>query len=246
MRSSYTLSEIESDYSHSHLPGIHTGFGSFCTGIGPINEYLYGIQKTEEEWLFLFTLLNQYIRWQSTAGRPYRHISQMGNYGIPPRIDSYIAKQILNSKVYKIRNIKYKFSDFGIDVIPSEGMEEEVASLLEESIYKTYLCFKNPDGEYLVNSQVKLTPRMRNLKDTELFTFKGELIKIKILNERTNEQSNYKPNAPIPDLTKDLCAELSNRLTKAYIKRSRIIPKDTGESSQEHNREDEVLVLSHT
>jgi hypothetical protein len=87
---------------------------------------------------------------------------------------------------------------------------------------------------------------MRNLKDTELFTFKGELIKIKILNERTNEQSNYKPNAPIPDLTKDLCAELSNRLTKAYIKRSRIIPKDTGESSQEHNREDEVLVLSHT
>ena len=242
-RSSYTLSEIKNNYCHSHLPRIYTGntFSSFCLGSGPIRNYLKGINRTEEEWLFFFNLLNQYLRWESIAGRPYKHISGLGTYGEPPLVGEYVVDQILQR--YKIKNIRHKITDNSIEVIPSEDMEEELAKLLSETIYKEYLCYKNTDGEYLVRTQTQLAPHYKNYNNAELFTFKGELLKLKILNERTDEQDNFTTNAPVPDLTKKLCTKLSNKLTEAYIKRSRVKSEDTSKSAQECSRENEVLVL---
>lgn len=242
-RTSGTLSEIASQYCHSHLPGYTTGgnFDSFCLGNGPINNYLNGINRTEEEWLFFLTLLNQYVRWESIAGRPYRHLNQVNTYGELPKVPEYILNQIL--KTHKIKNIKYKINNNGIEVIPSEDIEEEITEKLTGTLYSEYLCYKNPDGEYLSEKQVLSHNNYLEYDGRPLFTFKGELKKFKILNERKDEQSNFTRNAPVPELTEKLCAELSNRLTKAYIKRSRIASKDTGKSAQECSREDEVLVL---
>jgi len=243
-RGSFTLTEIKKRYSHSHLSTIQVGdsFDNFCLGSGPINYYLtQGLDRTEEEWLFFFNLLNQYLRWESIAGRPYNYINNLGLCNTLPVVEDYIVDQIF--KYYKIRNIKHKITNTSIEVIPSDSMEEELTKLLKDDIYKHYLCYKNPNGEYLTKDQIKLDNNVSYYKDKELFTFKGELLKIKILDERTDEQDNYTINAPIPELTKKLCAKLSSSLTKAYIKRSRIKSENTSESTQEYSRKDEVLVL---
>lgn len=252
-RSSYTLSELKNNYCHSHLPRIDiTSNGTgFCLGRGPLNLYIKYTNdiRTEEEWLYILTLINQYVRWESIAGRPYNRISDLGTFGELTTVPDYAIQQIF--KDYKFRNIKYKITDSSIEVIPSESLEAEITNLLKDTKYNTYLCYKNNDGEYLSQEQADInSPKLKRIinqyKDMPLFTFKGELLKLKILNERTDEQHNFTINAPNPRLTEGICKYLSENLTKTYLKRSRIKSEDSSKSIQECSRENEISLLSFT
>jgi hypothetical protein len=224
------------------------GFQEFCLGSGPLTTYVNrvdSVNKTYEEWLFFLNLVNQYIRWESIAGRPYKYIDNIGNYGNPPIVGNHIADQIVNK--FSIKNIKYKILDNQIKVIPSDGMEEELVNVLTPSIYNSYLCYKNPNGEYLTKAQASDSDKyIERYNNQPLFKFKGKLLTLKILNEKLDEKDNYITNAPAPDLTRKICEKLSSNLTKTYIKRSRIGTKDTSESPKECDTKDKVAVSSDT
>lgn len=246
-RESYTLKELHSGYAHSHLCGINMSFSEFCLGSGPLTTYVNTadvMNKTYEEWLFFLNLVNQYIRWESIAGRPYRYIDNIGDYGNPPIVGNHVAEQIVNK--FSIKNIKYKILDNQIKVIPSDGMEEELVNALSSTIYKSYLCYKNPNGEYLTKAQASDSDKnILNYNNKPLFKFKGKLLTLKILNEKLDEKDNYITNAPVPDLTRKICEKLSNKLTKAYIKRSRIGTEDTSKSPEECGTKDKISVPSY-
>lgn len=79
-RTTYSLKEMYSGYTHSHLPGSEYGFYDFCTGSSYYNTLLYDLplKPTEEAWLMLFMGMENFVSWESLEGGPYRKIREIG------------------------------------------------------------------------------------------------------------------------------------------------------------------------
>lgn len=83
-RATYSKIQYDSDYMHSHVPGINkrnfTTFLSPCLGTGPIRGTSSSLNNEYDEDLWnLFCLeLDKYVKTESIEGVPYRRLSQVG------------------------------------------------------------------------------------------------------------------------------------------------------------------------
>lgn len=86
-RSTFTMAEVSSDYSHSHISGtgIYNGYpvpfySGFCTGSGHINDYIAEInagEVTEQNLTRFLVQIMSLVSWESTEGGPYRRIANI-------------------------------------------------------------------------------------------------------------------------------------------------------------------------
>lgn len=82
-RTTFTQAEWDSDYLHSHIPGIGkatpAAFKTPCTGHGPINAAIDNLKRAyDKDWFadFLYEL-NRYVYVESIAGVPYRRLGNI-------------------------------------------------------------------------------------------------------------------------------------------------------------------------
>lgn len=82
-RSNYPVTHLMSDYQHSHTPGINKDnfekFQSPCLGSGPIKSTIATLQIGYDEaiWKLFCLELDRYVRIESIAGTPYRHLDEI-------------------------------------------------------------------------------------------------------------------------------------------------------------------------
>ncbi len=79
-RGQISLKEYKSDlYGHSHLNGCW-GYGNFCLGNSDFSSVVNQLMAScrQEDWYMLFLSLENYLKWESLEGGPYRKIEQLG------------------------------------------------------------------------------------------------------------------------------------------------------------------------
>lgn len=205
MRTSFTLAELHSGYSHSHSPSrpyTHVGDTvskyaeerSCCLGTGPLNQLL-GKYIDSNMLMSLCIYIEKWVRWESLEGGPYVRMEQIGNIGLnttslPQSLPSlkdllkscYIPKSLIQNlnwsvvkKEYKILN-PIEYFMLGI-IIPSEK-------------YYTYRLY--PSGIIGSNKDIYASLRAAvkhwDLSNTE-FWFKDAEIPMKIVD--ATEQESY-------------------------------------------------------
>ena len=205
IRTSFTLAELHSGYSHSHSPAepyVHTGASictytgerSCCLGTGPLGQLMCDYIDSNI-LMSLCIYIEKWVRWESLEGGPYIRMEKIGNIGLevaslPQSLPSlkallescYIPKSLIQNlnwgvvkKEYKILN-PIEYFMLGI-IIPSEK-------------YYTYRLY--PSG--IIGSNVDIYASLRAaVKQWDLshlcFWFKGAEIPMKILD--ATEQESY-------------------------------------------------------
>ena len=204
IRTSFTLAELSSGYSHSHSPSEsyvqdatickYTEERSCCLGTGPLGQ-LMGDYIDSNILMSLCIYIEKWVRWESLEGGPYVRMEQIGNIGLnttslPQSLPSlkdllescYIPESLIQNlnwsvvkKDYKILN-PIEYFMLGI-IIPSEK-------------YYTYRLY--PSG--IIGSNVDIYASLRAaVKQWDLsrtcFWFKGAEIPMKIVDAA--EQESY-------------------------------------------------------
>ena len=85
-RTTYTRSQFDSNYMHSHANGIHISndgieFSHCCLGTGPIATTVNNLNTNFDSdiWKLFCVELDKYIETESLSGGPYNKISYVGN-----------------------------------------------------------------------------------------------------------------------------------------------------------------------
>ena len=86
-RATYPMIQYNSDYAHSHLPGINyrdpSEFRTPCMGTGPICHTIISLKREFDEtfWMLFCQELSMYVTVESIQGVPYRRLENIGNHG---------------------------------------------------------------------------------------------------------------------------------------------------------------------
>ena len=91
IRTSFTLAELHSGYSHSHSPSrpydiktpiyTYTRGRSCCLGTGPLGQ-LMGDYIDSNILMSLCIYIEKWVRWESLEGGPYIKMEKIGNIGL--------------------------------------------------------------------------------------------------------------------------------------------------------------------
>lgn len=249
-RTTFTLTELANSYAHSHLGRSakykNDPYKNFCLGEGPLRgaeRNWHTKEKIEIE--FFFSLLEDYLKWESIAGVPYVKIETLGS----EVLDTININE--NSIVTILRNINInpiiRITD-RIEVLPTEEFEMAIANT--NYLYNHMTCNKTSEGKY-----VNYSNNVENLDSDDneilqytlqqdLFYFKNQYLKTKLINsiENGNEQLQKYPH---PSITKQICEYLSRKLTNYYYTKtinSRTQGENTVENSTECIKENTVSV----
>lgn len=205
IRTSFTLAELHSGYSHSHSPAepcVHTGASiytyirarSCCLGTGPLGQ-LMGDYIDSNILMSLCIYIEKWVRWESLEGGPYIRMEKIGNIGLEVASlpdELYILKDLLEScyipesliqnlnwgvvkKYYKILN-PIEYFMLGI-IIPSE-------KYYTYRLYPSGIIGSNVDTYDSLKEAVKLWDLLHTG-----FRFKGAEIPMKIID--VVEQGSY-------------------------------------------------------
>lgn len=150
-RSNYPITHIMSDYQHSHTPGINKGnfekFQSPCLGSGPIKSTIATLQIGYDEaiWKLFCLELDRYVRIESIAGTPYRHLED-----ISVRSKSLIQ---LHTSTYDSSMSRSQFDNFIANIGGDLMMKDFLTYALESNKIKFNfngssfgLAFDFPEG----------------------------------------------------------------------------------------------------
>ena len=135
IRTSFTLAELHSGYSHSHSPSqpcIHTdatictytGERSCCLGTGPLSQ-LIGQTVDSNVLMSLCIYIEKWVRWESLEGGPYITMERIGN------IELEVAS--LPSELYFLK-----------DLLESCYIPESLIQNLNWGVVKNYYNILNP------------------------------------------------------------------------------------------------------
>ena len=206
IRTSFTLAELYSGYSHSHSPSkpyVHTNTttvrtytgGRFCClGTGPLSQ-LIGKTVDSNALMSLCIYIEKWVRWESLEGGPYSRMEQIGNVGLktpvfPPSLPSlknllescYIPKSLIQNLNWSVVKKEYKILNpieyfmLGI-IIPSEKCDTY-------RLYPSGTIGPNVDIYASLIAAVKLWDLLHTG-----FWFKGAEIPMKIID--VVEQGSY-------------------------------------------------------
>lgn len=205
IRTSFTLAELHSGYSHSHSPSMpykhtdatihtYTRDRSCCLGTGPLSQLL-GTTVDSNVLMSLCIYIEKWVRWESLEGGPHIKMEKIGNIGLedaslPSTLSSlkallescYIPESLIQNlnwgvvkKEYKILN-PIEYFMLGI-IIPSEKSHTY-------RLYPSGIIGSNVDTYASLKEAVKLWDLLHTG-----FWFKGTEIPMKIID--VVEQGSY-------------------------------------------------------
>lgn len=232
-RGSYSDQEWNSSYKHSHTSGSFPDeidyFSTPCLGSGPINSTISVLMNTtlenfsELEIVQFLILMDDFLKWESLEGVPYKYIRDIGgggNYNISPNRS---PKELRNSEKQVLEHI-VKETDFLEHVkehaflIPTvkDGTPKYSILLNEWELQKLLFSYYQEEintFEYTLTNILMYKDSLNrvyyksasggNFIPTEryegrtLFTFKGHDVKLKIHKTITEEVEDFCINPEI-------------------------------------------------
>ena len=200
IRTSFTLAELYSGYSHSHSPSrpyvntgtttvrTYTGGRSCCLGTGPLSQ-LIGQIIDSNELMALCIYIEKWVRWESLEGGPYSRMEHIGGIGLktpslPKSLPSlkdllescYIPESLIQNLNWSVVKKDYKILNpigyfmLGI-IIPSEKYDTY-------RLYPSGIIGPNKD----IYDSLKEAVKQWDLSHT-CFWFKGAEIPMKIVDD---------------------------------------------------------------
>lgn len=158
-RTTFTNKEYASQYGHSHLPATSKNgtYQTFCLGYDSFRASLYELHKdfTFIKFQVFLYELDQYIKWESIEGGPYRFIKDIGKTNeisrgssIDASKDNYLViNQILNNlNDWGIIQSKNVVTNCDMFYINSERLENSISNYLNSNLdFVKNTIFKNMD-----------------------------------------------------------------------------------------------------
>jgi hypothetical protein len=201
-RMSKTLAEINTQYSHSHLPYCsYNNENMFCTGTSgtPLNRALNHVNSSPKFDFNMFKyylhLIKNYVKWESSAGVPHIRMSTLNSFKFTKR-----CKRKLTSIDYMCKQIcKYTRPVKSFDIVTNKNKLNNINIHLDvekivryiNSIYRTtYLVYQhNLTGMYMSSTPETIDYDKVNKLH---IIFKGEKRYFKILDQGTESSGGVK------------------------------------------------------
>jgi hypothetical protein len=241
-RGPYTVGEYKAKYIFSHLRG-NPGYNAddFCFG----DTELYKAHRKYTDEMTVFDIyhfligVEEYFKWESLIGTPWRYLSNIIEYKIQPGVGA-ISLSVSN-KYYK--HVVSKLTEFNYSIIPlsdgkytiklSPDTEEKIRQILFDRIVSL-----NKQTSYLGRSMGDVFGNIIQYSDEDLreantevngrshqaFKFKGEYITSTVSKKYENiaEMEGSFPISVHPELVKKVCSifekDYINYLEKSNLK----------------------------
>jgi hypothetical protein len=255
----FTKAQARTGYMHSHLIPAQPGLGrvpsfcGFCLGQGHINQVIALLQAKYNEVNFQMLCLHikNFLEWESLEGVPHYRMADVREPVVNSSsaantvntITASLISEILRKEFYKLAPeisralITISPNTYEMYVEPTEGLEMWVADVIlakQHDILRMnipveqLLAVKDNAGNYLRYIQDG-SSTLNVSKDTVL-QFRGEDIKIKIVDNEQNLKSTKYGN---PKITEHLCWRLSADLTRTATEYTYARSKDTSQDQRE-------------
>lgn len=235
MKTTYTPYEWNSFYTHSHLSGRQLHFTKFCTGTGPINQLmmLLGTNFSQVNLNMFLLSLQNYVKWESLEGQPYKKIQDIG---VAPEFPTNLyldatSIQGLFAHVYvklinSYKKLQYTITESGVQVAPTDEFDVELAAAIRamgngdfRTIFGSYSLevitpFKVGDNQYAIAVADEATSIDRNDRTRVLLEFKNQPKTLQIINTN-NGNSNIHYTHPY--ILGNICRLFGEHLSKRAL-----------------------------
>lgn len=239
MRGKKTYSELDANYTHSHIATCGVEKGSYrhscCLGHTDYdNLYMSLIGKFGEYELTLFVQqLGDYLSWESIEGGPYCNINNIirkdYNRGMPTLSStdrSIVYKNFVKHYVDKPELIEVEMTFQNGGLIPTFNIpiNERFKQLVTTVCPESYKVYYDPltKREYSVSNQLSRNIERDNLmyrSNGKLFTFRGEDVFFEIYNPQQEEvievvHDKIAPSSAIDHIARELLENLYSNYEK--------------------------------
>lgn len=228
-KQSFSHPQWESNYTHSHLPGIVDNLTQrFCLGYTTVATLVAECEESfdEDNISLLFYSMKDFIKWESLEGGPHSKIESIGARGSGERIECTPSEI---SDTYQAFISKY--TELPISFV--EGTYVNELKVLKESqqfkdmvteVATKKVRWNDATKEHILriveNPQrhVDEFNRRHTNSDRSYFSFKGEPIKYKMYNTYVSqEELSNLPLVAHPDIVDWVAKQLEKELNKFVI-----------------------------
>jgi hypothetical protein len=229
MRTTFYRDDLRNQYSHSHLPSLHYTPSHFCLGTGPLSSMAIDGRNLTRKFFegkdmnlyakAWFYNLEEYVKWESIEGRPYRRIGDLRATSVEITENSaanYRISWIDNVMEYLKKNpteVSFRLNNGKIEIgltanVMNFCIQLGVPKVLKATNGKFY---KEDDGGNSISFE-------KELARTKPFSFNGKLIPFKVLEDETQqfEKQPYVHPAFLLHLRETIKNKLNNEFAKIY------------------------------
>ena len=209
-RATYTEKELSESYmfSHSNASSRSNSFaGGLCFGDTQLKQFIMNMMKDNAVISVypLLSALNEYFRWESLEGTPYKRIDSVinGRSNLGSRARRPFVSQIsLNRLIAECENIEYSYTN---NYVRYENKTKNRIKLtnkcieeIDEKLTSAFpvACFYRNNGVSYSNIN-SMTEYYK--EGQEVIVFKGEVIKRKIIKDDSNQPQGLKIHCEILD-----------------------------------------------
>ena len=204
-RTTYSLEEFETNYTHSHLPRkqlkkfkdargskmpYRLNYNNFCLGTGEIKDFIsiYNTDKTVESFESILYMLDTIVSWESLEGTPHISISNtLARKSNVPDINLSVCHDVFMSTLKWAKHTKQFDLDWiyrkgSYEIVDNEKFEDFLRSAYSDYSYKDipedYAGFIDEKGEFYVPTNV--TEEGIKILDNDFIPFMGNKLFLKV------------------------------------------------------------------
>lgn len=199
-RSTMTVSEQKSGYSHSHLPTGGSGqIQNFCQGTSAFKTITTAltIKPTEGQWEMVLLSLTNYVMWESLEGGPHIKITSITS-GESSRTVNYATE------------LKRWIIDLPVDTFDMRtGLQINYSERLK-AFYNEVSLIRGPRSSNNSTESVRQLQEYWNSHNVMRQTFKGKRLAMTIIADEGPEESSFVDQAVIDQYNSLLESYLTN------------------------------------
>lgn len=189
-RTTFTIAEIDRQYTFSHVSGEIYGIGyrnsNFCYGrnnaVNSIMNKMGGGRESMVKNITMFILLiDEYLSWESIEGSPYKYIDRVindENSLVGVYTPNYNLTEVITTLKNNLTELKYEYILDGYDRYKVKLVDTESIDDILTEHYPT-LCFMR-DGHSSVNPR-NTEKTYSSYQDKNMIEFKGEIKTLNVL-----------------------------------------------------------------
>lgn len=218
-KATYDIAQWKSHYVHSHVPGLYydraAEFKNPCLGNGPIKSTILRLQGeyNEDDWKLFCLELQKYVQTESLAGGPYIKLENVGEvsetkyneYKYTPYVECHkgflnlFLMHLLEKRIIPYTydsnhfTIAMSFDKFTVTIsnafIEWYNKEKSTQYYNTQELFNLGVLIRGIYKDFAIYTTALTEPIRYN--DTVICNFKGEDVKLKVVNKPGTEGSVF-------------------------------------------------------
>lgn len=206
-RTTYTMSEYHSNYSHSHLnTTAKGGWADFCLGNSRFGIIMSNLKQSlsEEDWYMFFYSIAPYLAWESLDGGPYSYMSEI-------KLSKTVDNNLLKRELGRI-----------ITVLPKETwiVGKDISLIpTHPEIYEAFNKFsaiRSLQAQLPMEMEEMKKEQEKQISERNSIVFKKEKVPFVIIKEEPASAEMSAINKEVVDRYCKILIEKSQNFTKIY------------------------------